>query len=134
MAMTATERQQHFVDLAIAHAEDFKTRVTQHDRENSFPFENVAAMKASGYTNMTVPMELGGGGANLLDFILAQEQLARGDGPTAVTINCQGSRHRGHKMDTTSWTDEWGIRVTTSWTDLLKVPSILNFIIIHHGL
>jgi alkylation response protein AidB-like acyl-CoA dehydrogenase len=87
MTLTGIARQQHFIDLAIAHAEDFKTRVTQHDRENSFPFENVAAMKASGYTNMTVPTELGGGGANLLDFILAQEQLARGDGPTAVTIN-----------------------------------------------
>lgn len=87
MAMTAIERQQHFLQLAAAHAEDFKTRVARHDRENSFPFENVAAMKASGYTNMTMPEELGGGGANLLDFILAQEQLAYGDGPTAVAIN-----------------------------------------------
>lgn len=87
MDMTATQRQQHFLELAAAHAEDFKTRVTQHDRENSFPFENVEAMKASGYTNMTVPVELGGGGASFLDFILAQERLARGDGPTAVTIN-----------------------------------------------
>ena len=50
------------MQLAATHAEDFKTRVTQHDRENTFPFENVAAMKASGYTNMTVPAELGGGG------------------------------------------------------------------------
>ncbi|MBI3244918.1 MAG: acyl-CoA/acyl-ACP dehydrogenase [Deltaproteobacteria bacterium] len=87
MTLTGIERQQHFIDLAIAHAEDFTTRVAQHDRENSFPFENVAAMKASGYTNMTVPAELGGGGANLLDLILAQERLARGDGPTAVAIN-----------------------------------------------
>ncbi|MBI3801081.1 MAG: acyl-CoA/acyl-ACP dehydrogenase [Deltaproteobacteria bacterium] len=87
MAMTATERQQHFLELAAAHAEDFKPRVAQHDRENSFPFENVAAMKTSGYTNMTVPAELGGGGANLLDLVLAQERLARGDGPTAVAIN-----------------------------------------------
>jgi alkylation response protein AidB-like acyl-CoA dehydrogenase len=87
MGMTANERQQHFLDLAAAHAEDFKTRVAQHDRENSFPFENVTAMKASGYTSMTIPTELGGGGATLLDFILAQERLAHGDGPTAVTIN-----------------------------------------------
>jgi alkylation response protein AidB-like acyl-CoA dehydrogenase len=85
--MAATERQQHFVELAATHAEDFKARVAQHDRENSFPFENIAAMKASGYTNMTVPTELGGGDATLLDFILAQERLAQGDGPTAVAIN-----------------------------------------------
>src|SRR5215467_8434070 len=87
MGMTATERQQHFLQLAAAHAEDFKTRVTQHDRENTFPFENVAAMKASGYTNMTAPEELGGGGANVLDLVLAQECLGRGDLPTAISIN-----------------------------------------------
>src|SRR5215475_2574742 len=87
MGMTAIERQKHFLELATTHAEDFKTRVTQHDRENSFPFENVEAMKASGYTNMTIPAELGGGGASVLDFVLAQERLARGDGPMAVAIN-----------------------------------------------
>jgi alkylation response protein AidB-like acyl-CoA dehydrogenase len=87
MEMTAIERQQHFIKLAVTHADDFKTRVTQHDRENSFPFENIEAMKTSGYLNMTLPAELGGGGANLIDFVLAQERLARGDGPTAVAIN-----------------------------------------------
>src|SRR5262245_32308658 len=87
MGMTGTERQQHFIKLAAAHADDFKTRVAQHDRENSFPFENVAAMKASGYTNMTVPEELGGGGVSVLDFTLAQERLAQGDGPMAVAVN-----------------------------------------------
>ena len=87
MGVTGTERQEHFIALANAHAEDFKKRVAQHDRQNSFPFENVEAMKASGYTNMTVPAELGGGGVSVLDLSLAQERLARGDGPTAVAVN-----------------------------------------------
>src|SRR5713101_8253250 len=87
METKATERQQRFIALAATHAEDFKTRVAQHDRENSFPFENVEAMKASGYTTMVVPEELGGGGASVLDFVLAEERLARGDGPTTVAIN-----------------------------------------------
>ena len=87
MEQQDAKRQQHFIELAAGHAEDFKTRVAQHDRENSFPFENVAAMKTSGYTNMTVPVELGGGGAIPLDLVLAQERLARGDGPTAIAIN-----------------------------------------------
>jgi hypothetical protein len=39
MKLAAVERQQHFIQLASVHAEDFKTRVAQHDRENSFPFE-----------------------------------------------------------------------------------------------
>ncbi len=50
MGRTAPERQQHFMQLAMAHAEDFKTRVAQHDRDNTFPFENVEALKAPGYT------------------------------------------------------------------------------------
>jgi alkylation response protein AidB-like acyl-CoA dehydrogenase len=87
LQMTAVERQQRFLNLAATHADDFKTRVSQHDRENSFPLENIEAMKRSGYLTMTLPSELGGGGAGLLDFILAQERLAQGDGPTAVAIN-----------------------------------------------
>jgi alkylation response protein AidB-like acyl-CoA dehydrogenase len=71
MEMTAIKRQQQFIKLAAAHAKDFKTRVAQHDCENSFPFENIEAMKASGYTNLTIPAELGGGGATVLDLSLA---------------------------------------------------------------
>lgn len=82
-----TERQQRFIEIAATHAEDFKTRVAQHDRENTFPFENVEAMKASGYTAMQVPEEFGGGGATPLDLALAQERLARGDLPTAIAVN-----------------------------------------------
>jgi alkylation response protein AidB-like acyl-CoA dehydrogenase len=81
------ERQKKFIAIAAEHAEDFKARVAQHDLENSFPHENVAAMKASGYTNITAPAELGGGGADILDEVLAQERLARGDLPTAISIN-----------------------------------------------
>ena len=82
-----TERQRGFVEMAAAHADDFAQRVTQHDRENSFPFENLEAMKASGYTTITVPQELGGGGADPLELCLAQHRLAQGDGPTAISIN-----------------------------------------------
>jgi len=76
MAITPIERQRHFLELAAAHADDFKTRVTQHDRENSFPFENIEAMKTSGYLTMTLPAEFGGGGASLMDLVLAQHRLA----------------------------------------------------------
>jgi alkylation response protein AidB-like acyl-CoA dehydrogenase len=87
MEAVRTERQRRFVEIAAEHAENFKSRVAQHDRDNTFPHENVAAMKASGYTNMTAPEELGGGGADVLDVVLAQERLGRGDLPTAISIN-----------------------------------------------
>ncbi len=87
METDRTERHRRFIEIAAVHAEDFRTRVAQHDRDNTFPFENVAAMKASGYTNMTAPAELGGGGADILDVVHAQERLGRGDLPTAISIN-----------------------------------------------
>lgn len=87
MPMKRTERQQQFVNLAATHADDFRTRVAQHDQESSFPHENVDAMKASDYTALLVPEELGGGGASPLDLALAQERLAYGDPPMAIAIN-----------------------------------------------
>jgi alkylation response protein AidB-like acyl-CoA dehydrogenase len=87
MEQSMTASQRRWVDLAAHHADDFATRAAQHDRENSFPCENFEALKASGYTSMPIPEELGGGGASLLDICYAQERLARGDGPTALAIN-----------------------------------------------
>src|SRR6516165_7475885 len=87
MQTDRAERQRQFIDIAAAHAEDFKTRAAQHDRENTFPFENVERMKASGYTAIMVPAELGGGDGDILDLVHAQERLAHGDLPTAISIN-----------------------------------------------
>lgn len=87
MPLSASERQQRFLDIAGIHAEDFKTRVAAHDRDSSFPHENVEAMKASGYTALIVPEELGGGGASPMDFALAQKRLSQGDLPMAIAVN-----------------------------------------------
>src|SRR5579875_1842731 len=82
-----TEREQRFIDLAAELAGDFATRAAQHDAEASFPYENYARLKESGYTVLTIPEELGGMGATLLERIKAQERLAQGDGATALAIN-----------------------------------------------
>ena len=82
-----TEREQGFIDLATTLADDFATRAAQHDEEGSFPYENYARLKETGYTILTVPEELGGMGASLLERIKTQERLAQGCGPTALAIN-----------------------------------------------
>jgi len=82
-----TASQQKWFDIAATHADDFAARAAQYDADNSFPFENYEAMKQSGYTNMAIPEQFGGGGAELLDICIAQERLARGDGATALAIN-----------------------------------------------
>ncbi len=75
------------VELAGELADDFATRASEHDREGTFPFENVARMKESGYTALVLPEEYGGLGANLLEFCLCQERLAQGCAATALAIN-----------------------------------------------
>jgi alkylation response protein AidB-like acyl-CoA dehydrogenase len=82
-----TEREQRFIDLAAELADDFALRAAQHDEEASFPYENYARLKESGYTILTIPEELGGLGGSLLERVKAQERLAQGDGATALAIN-----------------------------------------------
>jgi alkylation response protein AidB-like acyl-CoA dehydrogenase len=82
-----TERQRPIVDLAGRLADEFAGRAAEHDRDASFPFENYERMREEGYLGLTVPEELGGMGAGLLELILAQERLAAGDGSTALAVN-----------------------------------------------
>ncbi|HLX36850.1 MAG TPA: acyl-CoA dehydrogenase family protein [Candidatus Binataceae bacterium] len=82
-----TEREQRFVDLAATLADEFAPRAAQHDEEASFPHENYARMKETGYTVLIIPEKLGGLGATLLERVKAQERLAQGCGATALAIN-----------------------------------------------
>ncbi|MEA2678566.1 MAG: hypothetical protein QOK03_288 [Candidatus Binataceae bacterium] len=82
-----TEREQRFIDLAAGLADDFATRAAQHDEEASFPHENYARLRESGYSVLTVPEQFGGLGASLLERMKAQARLAEGCGPTALAIN-----------------------------------------------
>jgi len=82
-----TSDQERIINLAKELAAEFATRAEQHDREGSFPFENIARLKETGYTTMTTPREYGGWEASPLTFILAQEQLVQGCAATAFAIN-----------------------------------------------
>ena len=60
-----TEREQRFIDLAAGLADDFAPRAAQHDEDASFPDENYARLKETGYTVLIIPEKLGGLGATL---------------------------------------------------------------------
>lgn len=79
-----TERQARFVALAAALAETIAPRAAANDRENRFPFADFADLGAAGYLGLTVPEADGGMGANLGEFVRAQERLAQGSGATAL--------------------------------------------------
>src|SRR5258707_6593543 len=82
-----SDKRDQLTSLAADLAADFATRAGEHDRDNSFPVENVAKMKAAGYTALVIPEKHGGLGADLEDFALCQEQLAQGCAATTIAIN-----------------------------------------------
>src|SRR5260370_26776096 len=82
-----SDKRDKLASLAAELAADFATRAGEHDRDNSFPVENVAKMKAAGYTALVIPEKHGGLGGDLEDFALCQEQLAQGCAATTIAIN-----------------------------------------------
>ncbi|MCC7447806.1 MAG: acyl-CoA/acyl-ACP dehydrogenase [Anaerolineae bacterium] len=77
---------QEIVQIAADLSHTFAERAAKHDAEGSFPYENYDDIRAAGYPKLSVPIEFGGWGANLLDCVKAQEILAMGDGSTALAI------------------------------------------------
>ena len=75
-------------EVAEALAIDFATRADAHDREGSYPFENVAALRDAGVFAAPVPRELGGLGVESVhDLLIASSRLARGDAAVAIGLN-----------------------------------------------
>ncbi len=81
-----TKPSSEIVQIATDLSQKFAARAAQHDVEGSFPYENYDDMRAAGYPKLSIPVELGGWGAGLLDCVKAQEILAIGDGSTALAI------------------------------------------------
>ena len=69
-------------------AEDFAARASEHDRDGTYPFEAIDALKATGYFAAPVPVELGGlGVSSAHDLVVASSRLARGDASIAIGVN-----------------------------------------------
>ncbi len=67
----ATPAGARYVELCEEHAADFATRAAEHDREQTFPFENIAALKESGVLSAGLPEELGGFGIESTQDLVA---------------------------------------------------------------
>ena len=85
--------------------ERFRERAAVHDRENTFPDDDLAELKAAGYLAILVPAELGGGGLGLAEASVLQQRLAGAAPATALAINMhlvwtgrrQGARRSRHR-------------------------------------
>ena len=88
MDLRPTSRQLELMDRARALAgERFAPRADRHDREASFPFEDYADLRAAGFLGLCIPERYGGLGADYETYCLVAEQLAQGNGSTALTFN-----------------------------------------------
>jgi alkylation response protein AidB-like acyl-CoA dehydrogenase len=83
-----TEPGARLVAIAGRLSEQLAARAAEHDRDGTFPFEAIDALKAAGYFAAPVPVELGGlGVASAHDLVVASSRLARGDASVAIGVN-----------------------------------------------
>jgi alkylation response protein AidB-like acyl-CoA dehydrogenase len=78
--------------LLVAVAEglstEFAARAAEHDRDGSYPFEAIDALKAARYFAAPIPIDLGGlGVTSAHDLVVASSRLARGDASVAIGVN-----------------------------------------------
>jgi alkylation response protein AidB-like acyl-CoA dehydrogenase len=90
-----TPEQQRVKGLGRELAEDFATRALQHDLERSSPVENFDAIRDAGLFGIALPKELGGLGVGMLGWAVFAEELAQGDGATALAFNMHGNATGG---------------------------------------
>jgi L-evernosamine nitrososynthase len=83
-----TDAGARLVAIAEQLSEDFADHAAEHDRDGSYPFEAIDALKAAGYFAAPVPVELGGlGVSSAHDLVVASSRLARGDASVAIGVN-----------------------------------------------
>jgi alkylation response protein AidB-like acyl-CoA dehydrogenase len=81
-------RQRELIDLARHLAQErFAPRAERHDREASFPFDDYADLRETGFLGLCIPTRFGGLGADYETYCLVAEQLAQGAASTALTFN-----------------------------------------------
>jgi alkylation response protein AidB-like acyl-CoA dehydrogenase len=83
-----TDAGARLVAIAEELSVQLAARAAQHDRDGSYPFEAIDALKAAGYFTAPIPAELGGlGVSSAHDLVVASSRLARGDASVAIGVN-----------------------------------------------
>ncbi|MBD0283134.1 MAG: acyl-CoA dehydrogenase family protein [Thermoleophilaceae bacterium] len=83
-----TDAGARLVAIAEELSPGLAARADEHDRDGSYPFEAIDALKAAGYFAAPVPVSLGGlGVTSAHDLVVASSRLARGDASVAIGVN-----------------------------------------------
>lgn len=73
--------------LPDALLERFRERAAAHDRDNTFPDDDLAELRDAGYLAILVPQQLGGAGLGLAEASVLQQRLAQAAPATALAVN-----------------------------------------------
>ncbi len=83
-----TDAGARLVTIAEHLSQELAAHAAEHDRDGTYPFEAIEALKAAGYFAAPVPIELGGlGVSSAHDLVVASSRLARGDASVAIGVN-----------------------------------------------
>jgi alkylation response protein AidB-like acyl-CoA dehydrogenase len=110
MDYSNTPRQAELVALADSLTGPIAARAGAVDRAGTFPYENFRELHQAGYLGLTIPRDVGGLGADPLEFALAQERLAHACGSTALAVNMHLTV-LGRLGETRIWPEETFARV-----------------------
>ncbi|WP_017727625.1 acyl-CoA dehydrogenase family protein [Halalkalibacterium ligniniphilum] len=86
MNLRQLETMEERVQLLKEVVQPFKQRAWKHDREATFPKDNIEDLKKAGYTSLTVPKQYGGKEISLFEMVQHQETIGAADGATSLSI------------------------------------------------
>lgn len=101
----------------------FAATAARHDRDNSFPHDNIRLLHESGLIARVLPAELGGRGAGLDEALHIVRSVARGEASTALVLALQYSIGSRLGLDTAGWPREIRQRLAR---DILHHGALIN--------
>jgi alkylation response protein AidB-like acyl-CoA dehydrogenase len=69
----------------------FAARAARYDTDGAFPVDDFTDLRAAGLFGLMVPTRLGGSGAGFAEYTAVAQELARGNGATALVFNMHAS-------------------------------------------
>ncbi|MFB5661847.1 acyl-CoA dehydrogenase family protein [Alteribacillus sp. HJP-4] len=86
MNLLKLNNQDDRLDALKEAVKPFEDRAWKHDKEGTFPTENIKELQSIHYTALTVPEEYGGKNISLLELVKAQEIISKADGSTGLSV------------------------------------------------
>lgn len=106
-------------------AAEISTRADAADKAGALPPADVALLKESGYTGLSVPREFGGQGLSLRECVAAQLMLAQGS-PSTAMVAAMTLQVMGHEREQRSWSAAMWARIATAVAQGALINSVAS--------